>query len=374
MRILVTGAKGFLGRNLSAHLMENGHEVLSYDRENSPEDLKSYLAQADFIVHLAGINRPLKEEEFLDGNVNFTKTLLDLLKESGRRIPLFFSSSTQAEKDNPYGHSKKLAEDQIFSFAEESGNPVYVYRLYNVYGKWCRPNYNSVIATWCHSIARGEPITINEAAPAIDFVYIDDVCNEILSLIEGRKSPDPKLIHHPEPHDTVSLKEIARLLRSFRESRVNASVPEIDTPFKKKLYSTYLSYLPEGEFSYGLKGHVDSRGSFTEILKKEGFGQISVNVIKPGITKGNHYHHTKNEKFLVLRGECLTEFRRIDSDDVISYRTRGDRPEVIDIPPGYTHSIANIGKEDAIVLMWANEPFDPENPDTHRLNVEEEKQ
>ena len=374
MRVLVTGAKGFLGRNLSAHLMENGHEVLSYDRENSPEDLKSYLAQADFIVHLAGINRPLKEEEFLDGNVNFTKTLLDLLKESGRRIPLFFSSSTQAEKDNPYGHSKKLAEDQIFSFAEESGNPVYVYRLYNVYGKWCRPNYNSVIATWCHSIARGEPITINEAAPAIDFVYIDDVCNEILSLIEGRKSPDSKLIHRPEPHDTVSLKEIARLLRSFRESRVNASVPEIDTPFKKKLYSTYLSYLPEGEFSYGLKGHVDSRGSFTEILKKEGFGQISVNVIKPGITKGNHYHHTKNEKFLVLRGECLTEFRRIDSDDVISYRTRGDRPEVIDIPPGYTHSIANTGKEDAIVLMWANEPFDPENPDTHRLNVEEEKQ
>lgn len=374
MRILVTGAKGFLGRNLSAHLMENGHEVLSYDRENSPEDLKSYLAQADFIVHLAGINRPLKEEEFLDGNVNFTKTLLDLLKESGRRIPLFFSSSTQAERDNPYGHSKKLAEDQIFSFAEESGNPVYVYRLYNVYGKWCRPNYNSVIATWCHSIARGEPITINEAAPAIDFVYIDDVCNEILSLIEGSKSPDPKLIHHPEPHDTVSLKEIARLLRSFRESRVNASVPEIDTPFKKKLYSTYLSYLPEGGFSYGLKGHVDSRGSFTEILKKEGFGQISVNVIKPGITKGNHYHHTKNEKFLVLRGECLTEFRRIDSDDVISYRTRGDKPEVIDIPPGYTHSIANIGKEDAIVLMWANEPFDPDNPDTYRLNVEEKTQ
>lgn len=375
MRILVTGAKGFLGRNLSAHLMENGHEVLSYDRENSPEDLKSYLAQADFIVHLAGINRPPKEEGFLDGNVNFTKTLLDLLKESGRRrIPLFFSSSTQANQENPYGRSKKLAEDQVFAFAKETGNPVYVYRLYNVYGKWCRPNYNSVIATWCHSIARGEPITINEAAHAIDFVYIDDVCNEILSIIEGRKSPDPKVIHHPEPHDTVSLKEIARLLRSFRESRVNASVPEIDTPFKKKLYSTYLSYLPEGEFSYGLKGHVDSRGSFTEILKKEGCGQISVNVIKPGITKGNHYHHTKNEKFLVLRGECLTEFRRIDSDDVISYRTRGDKPEVIDIPPGYTHSIANIGKEDAIVLMWANEPFDPDNPDTYRLNVEEKMQ
>lgn len=374
MRILVTGAKGFLGRNLSAHLMENGHEVLSYDRENSPEDLKSYLAQADFIVHLAGINRPLKEEEFLDGNVNFTKTLLDLLKESGRRIPLFFSSSTQAEKDNLYGHSKKLAEDQIFSFAEESGNPVYVYRLYNVYGKWCRPNYNSVIATWCNAISRGDPIQINPSAPAIDFVYVDDVCREILSLIEGRKHPNTEEIHHPEPHDRVSLPEIARLLSSFKESRDKALVPEIDTPFKKKLYSTYLSYLPENEFSYALKTHEDDRGSFTEFLKSDRCGQVSVNLIKPGVVKGNHYHHTKNEKFLVLRGECETKLRRIGSDVILKYRTSGEKLQPIDIPPGYTHSIANVGEEEAIVLMWANEPFDPENPDTYRLNVEEKMQ
>lgn len=373
MKILVTGAKGFLGRNLTAHLRESGHEILSYDRENTLDQLRGYLPEADFIVHLAGINRPLKEEEFLDGNVNFTKALLDALKESGRRIPLFFSSSTQAEKDNPYGRSKKLAEDQILAFGKENGNPVYVYRLYNVYGKWCRPNYNSVIATWCSAIARGEPIQINESAPAIDFVYVDDVCEEILSLIEGKRNLDCGVIHHPEPHDSAAIQEIARLLYSFKESRAQARVPDIDTPFKKKLYSTYLSYLPENEFSYPLNGHVDERGSFTEFLKKAGAGQLSVNLIKPGIVKGNHYHHTKNEKFLVVAGECETKLRRIDSKEILAYRTSGEKLEVIDIPPGYTHSIGNVGEKDAVVIMWANELFDPENPDTYRLNVEEKQ-
>lgn len=372
MKVLITGARGFIGKNLVAHLKENGHTPLEFDQNNTVSHLREMLSEADFIVHLAGINRPLKEEEFLDGNVNFTKTLLDELNRLGRKIPLFFSSSTQAEKDNPYGRSKKMAEDQIFAFEKETGNPVYVYRLYNVYGKWCRPNYNSVIATWCQAIARGEPIQINESAPAIDFVYIDDVCEEILRLINGQR-PEQGTIHYPEPHDTMSLTEIARLLYSFKQSRENRSVPEIDSPFKKKLYSTYLTYLPEESFSYPLISHQDARGSFTEIMKQEGFGQFSVNVIHPGICKGNHYHHTKTEKFLVAKGECSIAFRKIGTDDVFSYACSDKRMEVIDIPPGYTHSIKNVGEEDAVVFMWANEPFDPNHPDTYAEPVEGEK-
>lgn len=372
MKVLITGARGFIGKNLVAHLKENGHTPLEFDQNNTVSDLKKFLLEADFIVHLAGVNRPLQEEEFLDGNVNFTKTLLDELKCSGRKIPLFFSSSTQAERNNPYGISKKMAEDQVFAFGSETGNPVYVYRLYNVYGKWCRPNYNSVIATWCHAIARDEPIQINESAPAIDFVYIDDVCEEILRLING-KCPKQGEIHYPEPHDTVNLKEIASLLFSFRESRKNLSVPEINTPFKKKLYSTYLTYLPEKEFSYSLLSHQDARGSFTEILKQKGFGQFSVNVIRPGICKGNHYHHTKTEKFLVVKGECSLSFRKIGTEDVFSYACSEHQMEVVDIPPGYTHSIKNVGEEDAVVFMWANEPFDPAHPDTYAEPVEGEK-
>ena len=372
MKILIIGAHGFIGKNLVAHLIENGHTPLEFDQSNAISDLRKFLSDADFIVHLAGVNRPLKEEEFLDGNVNFTKTLLDELKCSGRKIPLFFSSSTQAEKDNPYGRSKKMAEDQILAFEKETGNPVYVYRLYNVYGKWCRPNYNSVIATWCQAIARDQPIQINESAPAIDFVYIDDVCEEILRLINGKR-PTQGIIHHPEPHDTVTLKEVARLLDSFKQSRQNFSVPEINTPFKKKLYSTYLAYLPEKGFSYCLDPHVDERGSFTEILKREGFGQFSVNVIRPGVTKGNHYHHTKTEKFLVVKGECSVAFRKIGTKDVLLYPCSEKRMEVVDIPPGYTHSIKNVGREDAVVFMWANEPFDPAHPDTYAEPVEGEK-
>lgn len=369
MKVLLTGAKGFIGKNLSLHLQQKGHEVLSFDKENSDEDLKTYLSQADFIVHLAGINRPLKEEEFFDGNVNFTAKLLDYLKASGRKIPLFFSSSTQAEKDNPYGRSKAMAESQIFAFLKQNGNPVYVYRLYNVYGKWCRPSYNSVIATWCYNISRNIPIQINPSAGKIDFVYIDDVCREIVSLIEGEISPSCKDIHHVEPHDSVTLDEVARLLLSFTESRENFLVPEIDTPFKKKLHATYLSYLPENEFDYPLNSHKDRRGSFTEILKTAKEGQFSVNVINPGVTKGNHYHHTKNEKFVVLSGTCLARFRKLGSEEVLSYTLNGEEMRVLDIPVGYTHSIQNIGSEQAIVFMWASESFDPNNPDTYPCNV-----
>lgn len=369
MKVLVTGAGGFIGKNLCFHLKEQGLEALPYDRDNTEDDLRDFLVQADFIVHLAGINRPLKEEEFIDGNVNFTVKLLALLKESGRKIPLFFSSSTQAEKDNPYGRSKAKAEEQIFDFAEETGNPVYVYRLYNVYGKWCRPSYNSVIATWCYNIARGIDIQINHDAPAISFVYIDDVCHEILSLIKGEKAPEQGKLHYVEPHDEATLDEIASILYGFKASRETYDVPDISSPFKKKLHATYLSYLEEEGFAYPLLTHQDQRGSFTEILRSQNCGQFSVNIINPGIAKGNHYHHTKNEKFLVVKGKCLICFRKIDGDKLISYEAGGSNMRMVDIPPGYTHSIQNIGEEQAVVFMWANESFDKDNPDTYPLNV-----
>lgn len=371
MKILVTGADGFIGKNLRCHLKENGYETLPYDLSNTIDELRAFLSEADFIVHLAGVNRPLKEEEFLDGNVNFTKRLLDEIAKSGKKIPLFFSSSTQAEKDNPYGRSKKMAEDQILSFSKDTGNPCYVYRLYNVYGKWCRPSYNSVIATWCDALTHGKEIQINEENPAIDFVYVDDVCEEILSLIEGG-APANQGIHYVETHDRAHLKEIASWLSSFAESRANHFVPEIETPFKRKLYATFLSYYGEGDFAYPLDTHSDQRGSFTEILKTLGDGQFSVNVIDPGVTKGNHYHHTKNEKFLVVEGECVTSFRKITEREVVDYRTNGDELKAIDIPPGYTHSITNVGNSKAIVFMWASESFDPLHPDTYPLPVLEE--
>lgn len=370
MKVLVTGAKGFIGKNLVCRLKEKGHEVFSFDKENTLDELKGFIKEADFIVHLAGVNRPLKPEEFLDGNLNFTIALLNELKASGRKTPIFFSSSTQAEKNNPYGESKRMAEEQIFAYGKENANPVYVYRLYNVYGKWCRPNYNSVIATWCHNISHDLPIEINENAPAIDFVYIDDICDEVLSLLNGDKKGKDGICYIPV-YDKMTLKEIASLLYSYKESRNSHTVPALDTPFKKKLYATYLSYYDEGDFSYALDSHVDDRGSFTEILRSKNDGQFSVNVIKPLITKGNHYHHTKNEKFLVVSGTCETCFRKIDDKEIITYRTSGEKLEVIDIPPGYTHSITNIGDKEAVVFMWASEEFDPNKPDTVFLKVKE---
>ncbi len=368
MKILVTGANGFIGKNLVCRLKEKGHEVFAYDRENTREELKAYVDEADFVVHLAGINRPIKEEEFLDGNVNFTKTLLDELRESGKKTPLFFSSSTQAEKDNPYGRSKKMAEDQIFAYGKENENPVYVYRFYNVYGKWCRPNYNSVIATWCYNITHNLPIEIAESAPAIDFVYIDDICDEILSLIKGDKKGAKEICYVPV-HDKKTLKEIASLLYSYKKSRENHEVPAIDSPFKAKLYATYLSYYEGSDYIYNLESHTDDRGSFTEILRTNGAGQFSVNIINPSITKGNHYHHTKNEKFLVVSGICETRLRKIDSEEIVRFKTSGDSLKIIDIPPGYTHSITNIGEEKAVVFMWASEPFNQNKPDTIFLPV-----
>lgn len=365
MNVLVTGAKGFIGKNVCYALKEAKHHVFEYDVSNTGEELIEFVRNADAIIHLAGVNRPLKPEEFLDGNVNLTKRVLDLAKASDKKPLIIFASSTQAALDNPYGRSKKQAEDLLLS----SGHPVVIYRLYNVFGKWCRPNYNSVIATFCHNVANGLPLQINKEAPAIDFVYIDDVVSCLIQSLLAKQGDNK--IRYPEPHYSRKLDDIAGLLLSFKESRNTFFVPPIEDDFARKLYATYLSYLPENQFAYPLESHTDERGSFTEILKTFGFGQISVNVAKPGITKGNHYHNTKNEKYLVVYGECEVKFRKLGSKDVITYRCSDKKLEVVDIPVGYTHSITNVGNDDSVTLMWASERFDSENPDTFYCPVEQ---
>jgi UDP-2-acetamido-2,6-beta-L-arabino-hexul-4-ose reductase len=372
MKILVTGAKGFIGKNLCLSLQNVGHEVFAYDLGSSDDELKTFISHADWIFHLAGVNKPLKPEEFIDGNVNLTKKLIDYLTATGSHAPIVYSSSTQAALDNPYGQSKKMAEDELFAFQEKNNHPVYVFRLYNAFGKWCRPNYNSVVATFCYNVAHNLPLQINETAPAIDFVYIDDIVASFINLLssDGRGSTH---ILYPEPHYSEKLDDIAKALYQFKASRNDFMVPNIEDPFFKKLYSTYLSYLEEDDFSYALAPHIDQRGSFTEVLKTQHLGQVSVNVSKPGITKGNHYHMSKNEKYLVVEGTCEIKFRKVGTDKVIIYKCSGSDMKVVDIPPGYTHCITNVGKTDSVTLMWANELFDPNHPDTVFMPVEEDK-
>ncbi len=360
MKVLLTGANGFIGKNITLWLTSSGHEVLPYDINSSEEELINYVKECDFVVHLAGINRPLTNEEFYDGNVNFTKKLLDLLEKYNPSVSLIFSSSIQAESDNDYGKSKKMAESLLL----DSPITTYVYRLSNVFGKWCRPNYNSVAATFCYNIAHDIEINISNPDALVHFVYIDDICEEFLKVINKEITPSDKDINVVNPIYHVTLKQLSDTIYSFKNSRTNLFVPSQSDEFTKKLYSTYLSYLPEDNFSYELTSHTDNRGSFSEFLKSDDNGQLSINVIRPGITKGNHYHHTKNEKFLVVSGKCSTKFRKINETKVIEYITSGDHFEVIDIPTGYTHNITNIGEEDAVVIMWANETFDPNHPDT----------
>ncbi len=360
MKILVTGAHGFIGKNICLYLKNNQQEPLEYDLDTK-ESLESLIKEAECVIHLAGINRPLTKEEFYDGNANFTKKLVDSVKENGKNIPIIFASSIQAELDNDYGKSKKMAEDYLFA----SGLPVFVYRLANVFGKWCRPNYNSVVATFCNNIARNEPITINNRETLLRFNYIDDICEEFYKLITKKIKRNSSSILSIKPVHKCTLGELADLLYSFKEQRTSNFVPNMKTEFAKKLYATYLSYLPENEFSYPLNMHVDNRGSFTEFLKTNHHGQVSVNISKPGITKGNHYHNTKNEKFLVVSGTCSIKFRKIGTTEVIEYITSGEKLEVVDIPTGYTHNITNIGETDSVTIMWANEAFDSKNPDTY---------
>lgn len=365
MKILVTGYKGFIGKNICLRLKENNFEVIGIEFDSTKEELIDGINNADFIIHLAGINRPLTIEEFYDGNTNFTKQLIDYVKASNKNIPIIFASSSQASLDNDYGKSKKMAEDYLF----DSGLPVYVYRLNNVFGKWCRPNYNSALATFCYDIIRDLPITIRDPNYVVRYNYIDDICNEFLRIINLSSKKGEKEILYVSPTHECSLGRLAELITYFKQSRKSLSTPYMGDEFEKKLYATFLSYLPEEDFAYSLDMKCDHRGSFTEFLKTPVYGQVSVNIAHPGITKGNHYHHTKNEKFLTVSGKCLIKFRKVGDDKVIEYLVSGDKLEVVDIPVGYTHSITNVGDTDSVTIMWANETFDPNNPDTYYLEV-----
>ncbi len=381
MKILITGANGFVGKNLVSTLknIKDGkdktrnidiEDIYSYDVDNTIEDLKKYTGDCDFVFHLAGINRPKDISEFYQGNATFTETLCSLLEEHDNKSPILISSSIQASKDNDYGKSKKEGEEYLLNHGKKMDSKVYIYRLANLFGKWCRPNYNSVTATWCYNVANEKDIQINDPNVELPLCYIDDVVNEFINALEGNPTACKNEIYEVIPVHYIKLGELADIIKSFKESRGTLNVPNMkEGSLEKKLYSTYLSYLPKDKFSYPLKMNTDQRGSFTEFLKTEEYGQVSVNVSKPGITKGQHWHHSKNEKFLVVSGKGLIQFRDIYSDEIIEYYVSGDKLEVIDIPTGYTHNIINIGESDMVTIMWANEKFNPEHPDTYYEEV-----
>ncbi|ELC8422931.1 NAD-dependent epimerase/dehydratase family protein [Clostridium perfringens] len=373
MKVLVTGAKGFIGKNLVSTLdREDKYEIICIDRENSKEELEKGVLNSDFIVHLAGINRPKNEEEFFEGNTGLTEEIIEILKENNKNTSILITSSIQADLDNAYGQSKKGAEEALIKYMADTKGNVFIFRLPNVFGKWCRPNYNSAIATFCHNIARGEEVWISDPTKEMTLVYIDDVVRNIKNVIDNEKTYIPGYQNVDIEHK-ATLGEIVDLINSFKESRKSLMIPNMENELTKKLYSTYLSYLPEKDFSYPLKMNVDNRGSFTEFIKSKDRGQVSVNISKPGITKGNHWHDTKNEKFLVVSGEGVIRFRKVDSEEIIDYKVSGEKLEVVDIPVGYTHSIINTGERDMVTIMWVNEIFNPEKPDTIYLEVENEK-
>ena len=368
--ILITGAGGFIGKNLVATLKTAGYtDLMLFERDDTPETLVDYAARAGFVFHLAGINRPKDPSEFYAGNAGLTETLLTLLDKAGNKAPVLVTSSTQAALDNDYGKSKAQAEQAIFAHGQTTGAPVYVFRLPGVFGKWCRPNYNSVVATFCHNSANGLPLSVRDPEYRLPLVYIDDVVASFVAALDGNCTREGDYCVVPVVHETT-LGHLAETIEGFARNRETLDVPD-QTPgsLEQKLYSTWLSYLPADRFSYPLNMHCDNRGSFTEFLHTPAHGQVSINISRPGIVKGNHWHHSKNEKFLVVKGTGVIRFRALDSTEVIEYHVSGDKLEVVDIPTGYTHNIENVGEDDMVTVMWANEVFNPDHPDTFFLPV-----
>lgn len=393
MKILITGAKGFVGKNLVASLenIRDGKdlvhkiqglecladmEIYTYDIDSTQEELERYCQNADFVFNLAGVNRPKDQEEFMKGNFGFASTLLDALKKYENKAPVMLSSSIQASLEgrfagSEYGKSKLAGEELFRRYSEETGAKVLIYRFPNLFGKWCRPNYNSAVATFSNNIANDLPIQVNDRSTELELLYIDDLVEELLLALNGQEHRDEKGFCYCPVTFQVTLGEIVDLLYSFKESRQDLSVPDMSDGFTKRLYANYLSYLPTDGFSYKLKMNRDDRGSFTEILRTTDRGQVSVNISKPGITKGQHWHHTKNEKFVVVSGRGLIQLRKIGVDrdgnpyPVVNYEVSGEEITVVEMIPGYTHNIINLSDtEDLVTVMWANEPFDPEHPDT----------
>ena len=363
MKILVTGADGFIGKNLCVSLAEQaGFEVLPAVRATDPAALESKVAQADAVIHLAGVNRPQDPAEFAAGNADFTARLCQALLATGRPIPVAFASSIQADRDNPYGLSKRAAEDHLRRYAEASGAPVALYRLANVFGKWSRPDYNSAVATFCHNIARGLPIQVNDAAAPLRLVYIDDVVAELLRFLADPGSGVG--LRQAGPVYATTVGELARQIEAFKDVRTSLVTERVGTGLVRALYATYVSFLPPQAFSYGVPKYGDARGVFVEMLKTPDCGQFSFFTAHPGITRGGHYHHTKTEKFLVIKGVARYRFRHLVTDEVFELDSTGDEPLVVETIPGWAHDITNIGDDELVVMLWANEIFDRQNPDT----------
>ena len=371
MKVLVTGSKGFIGKNLIERLSRvDGLTVIGFDKGDSVENLSLVIKEIDFVFHLAGVNRSESVEEFYVGNTDLLKDIIAGIENSNCKIPILLSSSTQVEQDNDYGKSKTRAEMALATYAQNNDVPVFIYRLSNVFGKWCRPNYNSVVATWCYNLTRDLPIQVNDEAVVLDLVYIDDVVESFTSHLafEDHALTDD---HHYEIGTIYerSLAEISGLLRAFKDGRESLFVSEVGSGFERALYATYLSYYPIDQFSYDLTGHSDDRGTFYEILKTLGSGQFSISTTKPGITRGDHYHNTKNERFLVIKGEALIKLRQIHDEQIVTYEVSDKKMEVVEMIPGYTHNITNVGDSEMMFLIWANETYDPDHPDTYYLEV-----
>jgi UDP-2-acetamido-2,6-beta-L-arabino-hexul-4-ose reductase len=364
VRILVTGANGFVGKNLLVHLSRRADvETLLITRESTSEDLDRAANQADMVFHLAGVNRPENVDEFASGNVDSTRRLCLALNSTSRKIPIVYTSSIQAECDNPYGVSKRRAEKILLDHGAASSSPIYLYRLPNVFGKWCRPNYNSAVATFCHNIARGLPIQINDPLAQISLVYIDDLISSFSEVIDGCVQVDAYRIVTPSYGITVG--ELARQIRAFKDSRMSLLTEAVGSGLTRALYSTYVSYLPTEQFAYNVPKYGDARGVFVEMLKTHDSGQFSYFTAHPGITRGIHYHHSKTEKFLVIKGKARFGFRHIVTGERFALTTSGDTPQIVETVPGWSHDITNIGDDEMIVMLWANEIFDRDRPDTY---------
>lgn len=372
MKILVTGANGFVAKNLLVRLAEQGYtDILRFDRSCAMADLPALAAQADFVFHLAGVNRPQHEQEFAEGNSDLTQALVNALIAAGRNTPLLLSSSIQAERDNPYGRSKAAAEQIVLYYMQQTSAPAYVYRLPNVFGKWCKPNYNSAVATFCYNTVHNLPITINDANVALSLVYIDDVCEAFSSLLNTEPTADKQaggFKEVPVAYSTT-VGAVADLLQKFKLSRESLVTEEVGTGFTRALYSTYLSYFSPEQFAYTVPGYTDPRGTFVEMLKTPSAGQFSFFTAHPGITRGGHYHHSKTEKFLVIKGEACFRFRHMLTGEFYELHTSGDKSEIVETVPGWTHDITNEGDSELVCMLWANEIFDRERPDTFACPV-----
>lgn len=362
MRVVVTGAQGFIGKNLLVHLRERTDvQIITFLRGDSVASWPEKIRDAEFIFHLAGINRPRDDAEFFEGNCELTRSVCNAVRDSGRTVPIVYASSIQAERDNVYGRSKLMAEQALLTFTEETGTPTYIYRLPNVFGKWCRPNYNSAVATFCHNIAHDLPIIMNDPASVIQLAYVDDVIADFMQVLDQRPTQGYRQIN---PVYAITVGDLAKQLYKFRESRSSLMMESVGMGLTRALYSTFVSYFTAEQFSYPLVKHEDARGVFVEMLKTHDSGQFSYFSAHPGVTRGGHYHHTKTEKFLVIKGAARFRFRHVESGEVHELNVSGDIPEVVETIPGWAHDITNIGQDEMMVMLWANETFDRQRPDT----------